>query len=142
MLPKRRFSQMRPRTVLAPMASRYRLLGKHGHRGLFSVSSSGSAADWVNFLAKTQSNLIQIANRLHRRVLFEIFGDDRPNLTTRELECLRWIALGKGATDIAAILQISPHTARGYLKSARFKLDCVTSAQAATKAVKLGLVLL
>jgi DNA-binding CsgD family transcriptional regulator len=40
------------------------------------------------------------------------------------------------------ILNISSHTARDYLKSARFKLDCVTSAQAVSKAVKLGLLIL
>jgi DNA-binding CsgD family transcriptional regulator len=37
------------------------------------------------------------------------------------------------------ILGISFHTARDYLKSARHKLDSVTSAQAVSKAVKLGL---
>jgi hypothetical protein len=35
-----------------------------------------------------------------------------------------------------------PHTARDYLKSARYKLDCVTSAQAANKAVQIGLFVL
>jgi len=39
-------------------------------------------------------------------------------------------------------LDISAHTARDYLKSARYKLDSVTSAQAVTKAVKLGLLIL
>lgn len=118
------------------------VISKHGHRGLVSISSSGSASDWTKFLARTKADLIQIANRLHRRVLLEMFGDSRPNLTTRELECLRWVALGKGANEIATILEISPHTARDYLKSARFKLDCVTSAQAATKAIKLGVLIL
>jgi hypothetical protein len=41
-------------------------------------------------------------------------------------------------------LHISPHTARDYLKSVRYKLDCVTSAQAASKAINLaaGLIVL
>jgi LuxR family transcriptional regulator, quorum-sensing system regulator CinR len=112
---------------------------KHGHRGLLAVSFSGSEGEWTNFLAATQPGLVQIANRLHRRVIADLFGEDRPHLTPRELECLRWIALGKGAGEIAAILQISPHTTRDYLKSVHYKLDCVTSAQAVTKAVKLGL---
>ena len=112
---------------------------KHGHRGLLAVSFSGSEEEWTKFLATAQSSLVQIAHRLHRRVIADLFGDDRPNLTRRELECLRWIALGKAATEIATILQISPHTTRDYLKSVHYKLDCVTSAQAVTKAVKLGL---
>ena len=116
---------------------------KHGHRGLVSMSSSGSEQEWMDFLAATRSTLIQIANLLHRRVIIEVFGEqiDR-HVTTRELECLRWIALGKDAKEIAAILNISPHTVRGYLKSVHYKLDCVTSAQAVSKAVKLGLLIL
>jgi LuxR family transcriptional regulator, quorum-sensing system regulator CinR len=114
---------------------------KHGHRGLLALSFSGSEGEWNEFLAATQPGLIQIANRLHRRVIAELFGEDRPHLTPRELECLRWIALGKGTTEIAAILQISPHTTRDHLKSVHYKLDCVTSAQAVTKAVKLGLLI-
>ena len=96
----------------------------------------------MNFIESTQPTLIQIANRVHRRVIDEVFGDDRPHLTTRELECLRWIARGKDTRDIAIILNISAHTARDYLKSARYKLDSVTSAQAVSKAVKLGLMIL
>jgi len=116
--------------------------GKHGHRGLFSISFSGSEEEWVTFLKANLAILIEIANRIHRRVIVEVFGEDRPHLTTRELECLRWIGLGKDASEIAVILNISPHTARDYLKSARYKLDCVTSAQAVSKAVKLGLLIL
>ena len=115
---------------------------KEGHRGLFSISFSGSDEAWSAFLAANKSLLIQIANRLHRRVIADIFGEQRPHLTTRELECLRWIAGGKDAGEIAIILDISPHTARDYLKSAQFKLDCVSSAQAVSKAVQLGLLVL
>ena len=115
---------------------------KHGHRGLFSISFSRSEEEWINFLAETKPALIQIANRLHRRVISEEFGEDRPHLTARELQCLRWVGMGKDTTEIAVILDISPYTAREYLKSARHKLDCVTSAQAVSKAVKLGLLIL
>jgi DNA-binding CsgD family transcriptional regulator len=115
---------------------------KHKHRGLFSISSSRSEIEWKNFVKTTQPTVIQIANRVHRRVIVDVFGEDRPHLTTRELECLRWVALGKEANEIAVILNISPHTARDYLKSARYKLDCVTSAQAVSKAIKLGLLIL
>jgi DNA-binding CsgD family transcriptional regulator len=118
------------------------VVSKHGHRALFSISFSRSEQEWKDFKSRTQPALIQIASRLHRRVISEIFGEDRPHLTARELECLRWIALGKDTSDIAVILSISPHTARDYLKSARYKLDAVTSAQAVSKAVKLGLLTL
>ena len=118
------------------------VMSKQGHRGLFSISFSRSENEWTHFLETTLPTLIQIANRVHRRVIAEVFGEDRPHLTTRELECLRWIARGKDSSEIAIILSISPYTARDYLKSARYKLDCVTSAQAVSRAVQLGLLVL
>lgn len=118
------------------------VVGKHGYRGLFIISYSRSERQWAQFLAATQATLIQIANRLHSRIVTEVFGRDRPHLTARELECLRWVAIGKDAMDIASILNISPHTTRDYLKSVHYKLDCATSAQAVTKAIKLGLLTL
>jgi LuxR family transcriptional regulator, quorum-sensing system regulator CinR len=118
------------------------ILSKRGHRGHFGVSSSRSAQEWSTFLRTTRSTLIEIANRLHRRVITEVFGEDGPRLTARELECLWWVALGKSTGEIAAILKISPHTAREYLKSVHHKLDCVTSAQAVSKAIQLGLLAL
>ena len=91
---------------------------------------------------ETQAGLIQIANRLHRRVVTELFGEDRPHLTPRELDCLAWVALGKDTTEIGQILEISPHTAPDYLKSFILSSISSTSAQAVTKAVKLGLLIL
>jgi len=117
------------------------LQSKQGHRALFSISFSRSKEEWTHFVKTTQPMLIQIGNRVHLRVISEVFGEDRPHLTARELECLRWIARGKDTSEIAVILSISPHTARFYLKSARYKLDAVTSAQAVSKAVKLGLLI-
>ena len=118
------------------------VLSKRGHRGHFGVSSSRSEHEWSTFIQTTRTTLIEIANRLHRRIIAEVFGEDGPHLTARELECLRWVALGKSTGEIAAILKISPHTTRGYLKSVHHKLDCVTSAQAVSKAIQLGLLAL
>jgi LuxR family transcriptional regulator, quorum-sensing system regulator CinR len=122
-----------PRGLSIPLRS------LQGHRALFSISFSRSEEEWVHFLENTKHARIQIANRVHSRVVREMFGEDRPHLTTRELECLRWIARGKNTSEIAVILNISPYTVRDFLKSARHKLDCVTSAQAVNKAVKSGL---
>ena len=124
---------------IGPQGYSIPVVSKHGYRGLFTVSYSRSADEWAAFLDANRQNLVQIANRFHSRVVAEVFGKDHPRLTARELECLRWIALGKDATEIAVILNISPHTTRDYLKSVHYKLDCATSAQAVTKAIRLGL---
>ncbi len=117
------------------------VISKRGHRGLFSLSFSGSDAEWAAIKGRLHV-MVEIAHRIHRRVIAEVFGEEHPHLSPRELECLRWTGLGKEAGDIAALLNISTHTTRDYLKSARHKLDCVTSAQAVAKAVKLGLLTL
>jgi LuxR family transcriptional regulator, quorum-sensing system regulator CinR len=124
---------------VGPLGLSIPLRSKRGHRALFSVSFSGAQDEWNEFLAGAKDMLVNVANRIHSRVMTEVFAEERPRLSDRELTCLRWTAFGKSATEIAVILNISPYTAREYLKSCRFKLDSVTSAQAVSKAVKLGL---
>ena len=124
---------------VGPFGMSIPVVGKHGHRGLFSMSFSRSQDEWDLFVKENLPMLVEIANRIHQRVIRDVFGEDRPHLSARELEVLRWIAFGKDAGEIADILSISFHTTRGYLKSARHKLDCVTSAQAVSRATKLGL---
>jgi LuxR family transcriptional regulator, quorum-sensing system regulator CinR len=49
---------------------------KYGNKALFSISSSRSEGEWRNFLATIQPTLIQVASRLHRRAVVEVFGED------------------------------------------------------------------
>lgn len=110
-----------------------------GHRGLFSISFGGTSHQWQSFKQTNVGDLTLLAYRIHGRVIGHEVGDDQKRLTKREIDCLFWTSAGKEASDIATILSISKFTVRDYLKSARFKLDCVTSTQAVSKAVKLGL---
>jgi DNA-binding CsgD family transcriptional regulator len=106
------------------------------------MSDSRALERWNEFRRLRMSDLVGIANRLHSRVVHDLYGEDRPKVTAREIECLRLKAAGKASADIATILAISPHTARDHLKSVRFKLDCATSAQAVSRAISLGLLVL
>ncbi len=67
------------------------------------------------------------------------FDERHANLSRREVACLRWIAQGKTAEEIAIIDSLSVHTVRGYLKSAMTKLDSRSQAQAVARALKYGL---
>lgn len=64
-----------------------------------------------------------------------------PNLSTRELEILKWAADGKSQHDIGDILSISHRTVEVHLRSARDKLGALTTTQAVGRAVGLGLIL-
>jgi len=59
-------------------------------------------------------------------------------LSKREVECLRWAALGKTDQEIAAIISRSSATIRFHIHNAALKLDAVNRSQAVFKASQLG----
>ncbi|HRD86442.1 MAG TPA: autoinducer binding domain-containing protein [Rubrivivax sp.] len=65
---------------------------------------------------------------------------ERPALTPRELEALRWTMDGKTAWEVGTILGISERTAVLHVNNAMHKLGCVNKHQAVLKALRLGLI--
>ena len=65
---------------------------------------------------------------------------ERPALTPRELEALRWTMAGKTAWELGTILGISERTAVLHVNNAMHKLRCTSKHQAVLKALKLGLI--
>lgn len=63
-------------------------------------------------------------------------GESR-TLTARELECLRWVSVGKTDSEIAVILSIKPRTARFHIENAKRKLGVATRVQAVAEAMRL-----
>ncbi|MBW6496523.1 MAG: LuxR C-terminal-related transcriptional regulator, partial [Burkholderiaceae bacterium] len=59
-------------------------------------------------------------------------------LSWREVECLRWAALGKTNQEIAMIISRSIATIRFHIHNATTKLDAVSRSQAVFKAAQLG----
>jgi DNA-binding CsgD family transcriptional regulator len=98
------------------------------------------------------------AAELHRLVadlqLFAVYAQDaamrllvppalqpqRPALTPRELEALRWTMDGKTAWEVGSRLGISERTAMLHVNNATHKLGCVNKHQAVLKALRLGLI--
>jgi DNA-binding CsgD family transcriptional regulator len=58
-------------------------------------------------------------------------------LTAREIECLRWVSVGKTDTEIAVILSIKPRTARFHIENAKKKLGVATRVQAVAEALRI-----
>ncbi len=118
------------------------VIDRSARRSLFSVTSQLTDTAWDEFLAAHAGDFQEIAHRIHRKALADLHGDidPMPPLGPREIECLMWTARGKDYAAIAEILGLSGHTVRGYLKSARFKLECATLAQAVAKAVSLKII--
>lgn len=114
---------------------------KQGQRGVLSINSDLTGDDWAAYKRQHLPAFLEVAQGLHRRGIKELFGDmgPPPKLSPREQEVLAWVAEGKEVPDIEIITGLSQHTIRTYLKGARGKLDCGTTAQAAVKAERLGL---
>lgn len=64
----------------------------------------------------------------------------KPSLTIREIECLKWSAEGKTYEDIGMLLGISARTVRFFLESARHKLGSLNTTHAVASAMLLGLI--
>ena len=78
-----------------------------------------------------------LANYFHGHILrMNGYDSDQEILiSARELDCLKWTAAGKTASEASIILGISERTVRFHLNAAREKLDCVTTTQAVAKAI-------
>ena len=75
----------------------------------------------------------EVAARLARRKEFE-------PLTPRELEVLHELAKGLANKQIADVMNISQHTAKGYLKTILTKLHVADRTEAVTVAIQRGLI--
>lgn len=61
-----------------------------------------------------------------------------PALSKREVECLRWAAVGKTDYEISLIMARSRATVRFHMHNASMKLDAVNRSQTLFKATQLG----
>lgn len=107
-----------------------------------NFSNDLNPVDWVKRMQEIQPQLITCARLLHEKIilLFLKNQDEQPRLTPRELECLRFSAKGKEASEVARELTLSEHTVRDYLKSARWKLGAANIAQAVHRATVLRMI--
>ena len=69
-----------------------------------------------------------------------VVGQGSPGglLTAREVEVLRYLALGWDVAHIASEMGLSPHTVRNHSTNLRRKLDVNSSLEAMMAAVRLG----
>lgn len=63
-----------------------------------------------------------------------------PRLTNREMECLRWCAMGKSSWDISQILHCSEAAVNFHFNNLRRKFDTTSRRQAVVMAIRFGLI--
>lgn len=83
--------------------------------------------------------LTQLTYNLFSKNCRKAAASSLPNLSTREVEIMRWTADGKSARDIAEILELSKNTIDFHIKNTVNKLGTPNKTSAVILAASLGL---
>jgi len=110
--------------ALAAGAQGYILKNSTGEQLVPALRAVAAGKNWLP---------AEVADRLAKRKEFE-------PLTPRELEVLHELAKGLANKQIADVMNISQHTAKGYLKSILTKLHVADRTEAVTVAIQRGLI--
>ena len=84
-------------------------------------------------LEATMQGLFLIGHELHERIEPKLGKWRGSLLSSRETECLQWIAIGKSNREIADLLGISIDTAKEHIQSLFHKLQVSGRAQAVSR---------
>ncbi len=110
--------------ALSAGAQGYILKNSTGQQLIPALRAVAAGQDWIP---------AEVAGRLAKRKEFE-------PLTPRELEVLHELAKGLANKQIADVMNISQHTAKGYLKAILTKLHVADRTEAVTVAIQRGLI--
>jgi DNA-binding CsgD family transcriptional regulator len=117
--------------------------GPNGQFALFSVSHNCVDDVWEKFIQNNQRELFLIAHYLNQKALsMEQKRNPEPStpLSPREVDALTFLAMGYSRSQVADMLQISEHTLRAYIESARLKLHAMNTTHAVARALAEGLI--
>lgn len=118
----------------------YRSRGRIGH---VSWMSESPGADVEKIFDRHATDMFLIAHHfveaLDRWCPKDDGASDNEDLTSRERECLRWVAMGKTDQEVSEIIYRSPATTRFHVKNAIRKLGAANRAHAVSIAYRRGL---
>lgn len=119
--------------------------GPNGQFALFSISDRVSDDKWAKFTQNRVADLILVAHFINQKALEIERGTDFrtiKSLSPREVDVLTMLAMGLNRAQAAESLDISEHTLRAYVETARQKLGATNTTHAVARAVAGGFVLL
>ena len=119
------------------------LRGPSGHFAIFTLKGSGSERAWRSLIGAHLMDILLIAQWIDQRFL-DLTGDpmEPPSraLSPREEQALTYLAQGYSRSRASERLEISEHTLRVYIESARHKLGAMNTTHAVARALSLGLI--
>lgn len=118
--------------------------GPSGQFALFTLNTDADDDAWEDFIAANGRDLMILAHEFNRKALE--FGTEGQTvspatLSPRELAAMRCLARGLSRQQAAAELEISEHTLRVYIESARHKLGALNTTHAVARALSTGLII-
>ncbi len=117
--------------------------GPKGQFALFTANHSCTDDEWADFTETHRTSLILVAHYLNEKALElepERTPDQKQNLSPREIDAMTLLAMGYSRAQVAESLEISEHTLRVYIESARFKLGALNTTHAVARALSRGLI--
>lgn len=113
-----------------------------GVGGMLSLARSCDALSPAE-LATQEVKMRWLVNISHlalsRLFVSELVKESQPDLTSREVEVLKWTADGKSSSEIADLLCISENTVNFHIKNSVVKLRTANRTAAVVRAAMLGL---
>jgi len=110
--------------------------------GVMSLSFSKKRDEWLKFRQKNIAHF-KLLNE-HLSIQHNLIYNDIPpqtyNITSREKECIYWIAMGKTDNEIAQLMSIGKWTVVAHIKSAKYKLGCSNRASTVAKAISMKII--
>ena len=117
--------------------------GPNGQFALFTVNHQCSDREWGVFTAEVKRDMMLVSHYIHQQVV-EIVLPEGPReyqqLSPREADSLKYLAVGLSRGQVAEKLMISEHTLRVYIDSARHKLGALNTIHAVATAYSRGLI--
>ncbi|MEO0938160.1 MAG: LuxR family transcriptional regulator [Pseudomonadota bacterium] len=117
--------------------------GPNGQFALFTVSHNCNDDTWAQFTQDHTRVLLLIAHDFNQKALEFEPGrapDAATALSPREVDAITLLAMGYSRAQVAETLNISEHTLRVYIESARFKLGALNTTHAVARAMSRGLI--
>lgn len=119
--------------------------GPNGQFALFTVNKDIDDDRWASYTAEHSKDFLLLSHYVHQRAS-HINGesDNRQtrDLSPRERDAIAFLGMGEGRGRIAEKMQISEHTLRVYIDSARYKLGAANTTHAVALAITRGVVVL
>jgi len=114
--------------------------GSRGEVALFSVANPEKGRDALAHQVHTAGTMYLLGSYVHEAIRRLVYTPEQvalhtPELTPREIECLKWWVAGKSAWEIAQILSVSERTIRFHLDNVKRKFGARGKTEVISKAI-------